>query len=38
LSLPSKVKIKEAEGTFKDYVLTIKLSKLIKETLKLKIQ
>lgn len=38
IALPSKVKIKEAEGTFNDSVLTIKLPKLVKETLKLKIQ
>ncbi len=38
VTLPSKVKIKEAEGTFKDSVLTIKLPKLVKETIKLKIQ
>jgi HSP20 family protein len=38
VKLPSKVKIKEAEGTFKDSLLTIKLPKLVKETLKLKIQ
>jgi HSP20 family protein len=36
--LLSNVKIKEAEGTFNDSVLTIKLPKLVKETLKLKIQ
>ena len=29
--------IKEAEGTFKKSVLTIKLPKLLKQTLKLKI-
>ena len=38
VTLPAKVKIKEAEGTFKDSVLTIKLPKLVKETLKQKIQ
>jgi len=38
VKLPSRVKIKEAEGTFKDSLLTIKLPKLVKETLKLKIQ
>ena len=37
IKLPSKVMIKEAEGTFKDSVLTIKLPKLLKKTLKLKI-
>lgn len=37
VKLPSKVLIKEAEGTFKDSVLTIKLPKLLKKTLKLKI-
>ena len=37
IKLPSKVLIKEAEGTFKDSVLTIKLPKLLKKTLKLKI-
>jgi HSP20 family protein len=37
VKLPSKVLIKEAEGTFKDSVLTIKLPKLMKKTLKLKI-
>ncbi len=37
VKLPSKVLIKEAEGTFKDSVLTIKLPKLFKKTLRLKI-
>ena len=37
VKLPSKVLIKEAEGTFKDSVLTIKLPKLLKKTLRLKI-
>lgn len=37
VKLPSKVLIKEAEGIFKDSVLTIKLPKLLKKTLKLKI-
>jgi HSP20 family protein len=37
IKLPSKVMIKEAQGTFKDSVLTIKLPKLLKKTLKLKI-
>jgi HSP20 family protein len=37
VSLPSKVNIKEAEGTFKNSVLTIKIPKLVKKTLKLKI-
>jgi HSP20 family protein len=37
VKLPSKVKIKEAEGTFKNSVLTIKIPKLVKKTLKLKI-
>ncbi len=38
VTLPSKVKIKEAEGTFENSVLTIKIPKLEKETLKLKIE
>jgi len=37
VKLPSIVLIKEAEGTFKDSVLTIKLPKLLKKTLKLRI-
>ena len=37
VKLPSKVLIKEAQGTFKDSVLTIVLPKLMKKTLKLKI-
>jgi HSP20 family protein len=37
VKLPAKVLIKEAEGTFKDSVLTIKLPKLMKKTLKLRI-
>ena len=37
IKLPSKVLIKEASGTFKDSVLTIILPKLLKKTLKLKI-
>jgi HSP20 family protein len=37
VKLPSKVLIKEAQGTFKDSVLTIILPKLMKKTLKLKI-
>jgi HSP20 family protein len=38
VKLPSKVKIKEAEGTFKNSILTIKLPKLVKKTLKLQIE
>jgi HSP20 family protein len=38
IKLPSKVKIKDAAGTFKDSVLTIKLPKLEKKILKLKIE
>lgn len=38
IKLPNKVMIKEAEGTFKDSVLTIKLPKLVKESMRLKIQ
>jgi HSP20 family protein len=38
VTLPAKVKIKEAEGTFKNSVLTIKIPKLVKKTLKLKIK
>ena len=37
INLPAKVMIKDAEGTFNDSVLTIKLPKLAKKTLKLKI-
>ena len=37
VTLPAKVQIKEAEGTFKNSVLTIKIPKLLKKTLKLKI-
>jgi HSP20 family protein len=37
VKLPSKVLIKEAQGTFNDSVLTIVLPKLMKKTLKLKI-
>jgi HSP20 family protein len=37
INLPAKVMIKDAEGTFNDSVLTIKLPKLMKKTLKLKI-
>jgi HSP20 family protein len=37
INLPSKVKAKEAEGTFKNSVLTIKLPKQKKNILKLKI-
>ena len=38
VKLPAKVKIKEGEGTFKNSVLTIKLPKLVKKTLKLQIE
>lgn len=38
IKLPSKIKIKEAEGTFKDAVLTIKIPKQQKKILKLKIE
>lgn len=38
VKLPSKVKIKEAEGTYKNSVLTIKIPKKQKKTLKLKIE
>lgn len=38
IKLPSKIKIKEAEGTYKNSVLTIKIPKQQKQTLKLKIE
>ena len=38
VTLPSKVKFKEAEGNFENSVLTVKIPKLEKETLKLKIE
>ena len=38
ISLPAKVKIKEAKGTFEDSVLTLVLPKFKKKSLKLKIK
>lgn len=38
ITLPSKIRIKEAEGTYNDSVLTIKIPKQKKQILKLKIE